>query len=229
MKALATKTVVVGGHSRNIGKTAVMAGLVRGLEPLGWTAVKITQYGHGICSLDGEPCGCAPSEHSFVLTEERDPRGRGDTCRFLAAGARRSLWLRVRQGQLAEAFPTLERSFRGDGWVMIESNSVLELINPNVYIAVVDSATRDFKISARKFLDRADAFVLTGARLNARAWPEIGSGIFENKPHFTVSPRDYYSEELCRFVRQKLGLAQAEAPAEVVSRHAGQKERLWRH
>src|SRR5579859_5287808 len=96
------KTVVVGGHSRNIGKTSVMAGLIHDIKSLDWTAVKITQYGHGICSQDGEPCGCTPTEHAFMLTEERNAGGRADTCRFLAAGARRSLWLRARQGQLAE-------------------------------------------------------------------------------------------------------------------------------
>lgn len=229
MRALAARTVVVGGHSRNIGKTGVMAGLVRGLEPLGWTAVKITQYGHGICSLDGAPCGCAPSEHAFALTEEHNPCGQGDTCRFLEAGARRSLWLRVRQGQLAEAFPALKQALGRAGWVMIESNTVLEIINPKVYIAVMDSAKRDFKPSAQKFLARADALVLTGSRFDARAWPQIESRVFASKPRFNASPKEFYSEELCRFVRQKLGLAREERPAEAASRAPGQKERLWRH
>lgn len=220
---------MVGGHSRNIGKTGVMAELIRGLRPLDWTAVKITQYGHGICSLDGEPCGCAPSEHSYVLTEERDPRGRGDTCRFLAAGARCSFWLRVRQGQLAEAFPALERRLAGAPWIMIESNSILDLMSPQVYVAVMDSANRDFKASARRYLGRADALVLTGSRFNRRAWPEIGSHLLEGKPRFAVAPNRFDSEDLCRFVRRKLGLERAEAPAEVVSRDAGRKEHQWRH
>ena len=42
--------VVVGGHSRNIGKTSVAAGLIRHLRDRQWTALKITQYGHGVCS-----------------------------------------------------------------------------------------------------------------------------------------------------------------------------------
>ncbi len=229
MRSWAAKTVVVGGHSRNIGKTGVMAGLIRGLQPLGWTAVKITQYGHGLCSLDGEPCGCAPREHSFVLTEERDPHGRSDTCLFLAAGARRSLWLRVRQGQLAAAFPALERRLGRAPWVMIESNSILDLMDPKVYIAVLDSATRDFKDSARKFLGRADALVLTGPRINGRAWPEIASHLLEGKPRFAATSNRFESEHLCRFVRQKLGLERAALPAEGVSQASGRKEHLWRH
>jgi hypothetical protein len=229
MRRIATNAVVVGGHSRNIGKTGVMAGLIRGLEPLGWTAMKITQYGHGICSLNGEPCGCAPAEHSFVLTEERDPRGRSDTCRFLAAGARRSLWLRARQGRLAEAFADLDRVLRQSGWVMIESNSVMELIDPGVYVVVLDNSQRDFKSSSRQFIERADALVSVGAKLNTRVWPGLDPAIIESKPRFAVSAGGYDSPELCRFIRQTLELPRAETLAEVASRAAGQKENSWRH
>jgi hypothetical protein len=212
------RTVVVGGHSRNIGKTAVMAGLIHAFRPLGWTAVKITQYGHGICSLDGEPCGCAPTEHSFVLTEERNPRGRSDTSRFLQAGARRSLWLRVRQGQLAEAFPALERALARTRWVMIESNSIVGLIEPAMYLLVVDSSCRDFKPSARRNLARADALVAIQSRLDARAWQELDARAFEGKPWFPVAAGDYFSSELCRFVRRKLSLPEEVAFAEAASR-----------
>jgi hypothetical protein len=217
MERFRANTVVIGGHSRNIGKTGVMAGLIRRLRSYGWTAVKITQYGHGICSLDGEPCGCAPTEHSFLLTEERDARGRSDTARLLAAGARRSLWLRVRQGQLAEALPTLERALKSSAWVMMESNSVLEFIRPKVYLAVLNDAERDFKPSARRFLERADALVTMGGTLNARAWPGIDAAILEAKPHFALRPKHYDSEDLCRFVRQKLGLPRAAALAAAAS------------
>ena len=50
--------VVIGGHSRSVGKTSVVAGLISALPELNWTAVKVTQYGHGICSANGKPCDC---------------------------------------------------------------------------------------------------------------------------------------------------------------------------
>src|SRR5438132_9139218 len=130
------KVVVIGGHTRNIGKTSVMAGLLDDLKRLGWAAVKITQYGHGICSRDGQPCKCEPKEHPFVLTEEedRDRERADDTSRFLASGARRSLWLRVRQGQLGEAFPLLIKTLAREEWVMIESNSILSYLEPSLYL-----------------------------------------------------------------------------------------------
>src|SRR5438445_7744555 len=97
--------VVVGGHSRNIGKTSVTAGLIRKLRDRKWTALKITQYGNGFCShKEGiHECGCEPENgEEFALTEEFEA-GKTDTGRFLAAGAARSFWLRVPSGELPRA------------------------------------------------------------------------------------------------------------------------------
>lgn len=198
------KTVVVGGNSRNIGKTSVMTGLIRAFRPLEWTAVKITQYGHGICSLDGQPCECEPKEHPFVLVEEKDPRGPGDTCRFLAAGARRALWLRVREGQLGEGYPLVERATRDDAFVMIESNSILGYLKPSLYLVVLDVSKSDFKSSCLEFLDRADALVPVGAGFGLHQLPASGHRGLKAKPVFPVTTRDYFSDKLCRFVSRRL-------------------------
>jgi hypothetical protein len=200
------KTVVVGGHTRNIGKTSVMAALIHGLQCLDWTAVKITQYGHGICSRDGEPCGCAPTEHPFVLSEEGDSRGRWDTCRYLAAGARRALWLRVRQGQLAEAFPALCEALVANDYVVIESNSIVDLFRPTAYLVVLDCSVRDFKASARRHLALADALVPIESRIDAAAWPGLDPRLLRDKPVFSATSSRYASPDLCRFVWKKLGL-----------------------
>ena len=63
--------VVVGGHTRNIGKTSVVAGLIAAMPEMNWTAFKITQYGHGVCSADGEPCDCETADHTIAVSEER--------------------------------------------------------------------------------------------------------------------------------------------------------------
>ena len=70
--------VVIGGHSRNVGKTSLMAGLIAAMREMNWTAVKITQYGHGICSAHGGECDCAVDQHSFAISEERDRSGGSD-------------------------------------------------------------------------------------------------------------------------------------------------------
>jgi hypothetical protein len=38
--------IVVGGHSRNIGKTSVICGIIRALPNWNWTAIKITPHAH---------------------------------------------------------------------------------------------------------------------------------------------------------------------------------------
>src|SRR5437764_13219653 len=117
--------VVVGGHSRNVGKTSVVAGLISALPEFHWTALKITQYGHGICSADGTACHCATADHSWAVSEETDRSGESDTSRFLVAGAQRVLWVRTQQGRLAEAMPIVRSKIAGAKNVIMESNSVV--------------------------------------------------------------------------------------------------------
>src|ERR1051326_6997792 len=137
--------VVIGGHSRSVGKTSVVAGLISALPEFQWTALKITQYGHGICSANGQPCACATADHPRAITEERDRTGETDTSRFLVAGAARSLWVRARQGMLDEAIPDLRRKLAGAQNVIMESNSILRYMAPDVYIPVLDAGQEDFK------------------------------------------------------------------------------------
>ena len=201
------KPVVIGGHTRNIGKTSVMSALIREFAPLRWTAVKITQYGHGICSRDGHACDCAPEEHPFALTEETDAEGRADTCRFLAAGAQRSLWLRVRQGQISSALPLLTRKLRDDEWVIIESNSIVEHVDPLLCLVVLDASQPDFKPSARRSLNLADALISVEASsvgTEGGGWPDLNSGLLGSKPSFRVSRPAFWNLALGEFVSARL-------------------------
>lgn len=199
--------VVVGGHSRNIGKTSVVAGLIRKLRDRKWTAVKITQYGHGVCSHHGEACGCETEpEHPFALSEEYEP-SRTDSGRFLAAGAERSLWLRTPMGELARAKNVLNKITGSGGNVIIESNSVLELLNPDLFLMVLDFSCQDFKPSSLRFLDRADAFVVIDRGINVPLWEGVARGIWDHKPQFPVKPPAYVTAAVCDFVRSRLSPA----------------------
>ena len=194
--------VVVGGHSRSVGKTSVVTGLISGLPEFEWTAVKITQYGHGVCSANGEACDCATADHSWAITEERDRSGESDTSRFLAAGARRALWVRTEQGRLAEAMPAFRHHIDGARNVIVESNSVLKFVRPDLYLTVLDAATADFKTSAREFLDRADAVILH-ARSDT-VWQGVSLKPVAERPIFRITPPLYVTAEITGFVRHRL-------------------------
>ena len=195
--------VVIGGHSRSVGKTSVVAGLIAALPEFRWTALKITQYGHGICSANGEPCDCVTDDHTRAITEEHDRSGETDTSRFLVAGAARSLWVRTRQGMLAEAMPDIRRKISGTENVIMESNSVVRFLRPDLYLSVLDADTADFKDSAREFLDRADALILHRSQGEAR-WNAVSLKPVAARPFFYIDPPPYVTPEIVDFVRNKL-------------------------
>jgi hypothetical protein len=208
-------TLVVGGPTRNIGKTALVVDLLRALPEYRWTAIKITQYGHDICAVHGESCDCAPAEHSFALSWETDCGGRSDTSRFLAAGGERALWLRVRAGELAQALPALRAELAETGNVIIESNSILQFLRPDVYLVVLHPAVEDFKESSRRMLDRADAFVLRaplGRQLAAQ--PPVALSLIQCKPCFLQELGAALPAALVEWVRARLRAKHAPGKSE---------------
>lgn len=197
---------MVGGHSRNIGKTSLAAAIIAATPERRWTAFKLTQYGHGLCSDGGQVCDCAPQDpaHPFAITREESRAGRTDTSRFLRAGAAEAYWVRTPQGRLAEAMPEIRRLMAGRRHVLMESNSVVRLLRPDLYLVVLDWATGDFKSSARDQLDRADAFVLLEPASAEPAWENVPLGLIERRPVFRVRPPEYCPGELRSLLESKL-------------------------
>jgi len=195
--------VVIGGHTRNVGKTSVVAGLIAALPELKWTAMKITQYGHNVCSRDGQPCHCATEDHTWAISEEKERSGLTDTSRFLAAGAEHVWWVRSEQGRLAEALPRIRKLLAGSGNAILESNSILKFLRPDLYLTVLDPATADFKQSAQEFLDRADAVIMHNSKGNI-SWQGVSLKPVEGQPVFNIHPPEYVTPEIVEFVRGKL-------------------------
>jgi hypothetical protein len=184
--------VVVGGHTRNIGKTSVICSIIRAAPELAWTAIKITQFGHGVCSKNGTACECAAADHSYALSRELDASGGTDTSRFLAAGAMRSYWVRTAAGNVGEAVPALRRIWDASENTIIESNSILQFVQPDLYLVVVDFTVEDFKDSSRRYLDRADALVAVSEA--EPAWKDVAESLWRGK-------RVYSPMELARLLR----------------------------
>jgi hypothetical protein len=195
--------VVVGGHTRNIGKTSVVAGLIAAMPEMQWTAIKITQFGHGICSANGEACDCVTADHTIAVSEELDRSSGTDSSRYLAAGALKSYWVRTRQGQLNEAMPRVRKLLQGN--VIIESNSVLRFLQPDVSLSVLDPSVNDFKESAMRYLDRLDAIVVPESEVQGAVWSGVSLKLIENKPRFLMRPPEYCEAKLVQFVRETIG------------------------
>lgn len=160
--------VVVGGSGRKAGKTTVAVNLIRALPGARWLALKISGHAHGVAGWE--------------LTREESAVPDTDTGRFLAAGAAEAWWLRAARGRLAEAVPELRSLFARAANVIVESNSILDWFEPDLYVFV--SGARS-KPGVRTRMQRADV---------------------------VVTPPDYGCAELIRKVAEGLISAREEKP-----------------
>jgi hypothetical protein len=103
-------TIVVGRNLRSVGKTSVIAALIASQQGCHWTAIKMTQHPHGDYS----------TSDACEILEEKSLRCCKDTSHYLAAGAARSLFFRVRRGRLAAAMQTLRPILESRPFLIIE-------------------------------------------------------------------------------------------------------------
>ena len=212
------RLIVVGGHTRSIGKTQLVCDVIQAFPRTEWIAGKITQYGHGVCAQNGEDCDCAPTDHVCALDWETRADTGTDSSRFLAAGAKRSFWLRTKQGYLAEGLPLLRRAFEEIGTeatasaerrgLIVESNSLMQFVKPSLYFAVIDPLREDFKESAQLALDRAQALVLRGRvgadEPPAPLWMKLPAQLMKEKPSVLQREGEKLPEPLWELVHRTL-------------------------
>jgi hypothetical protein len=181
--------VVVGGHSRKIGKSSVVAGLIRPLRRAEWTAIKVTAHLHDADSV----------EAGFVVHEEAFATST-DSGRYLAAGAVRSFWISASSGAMERAAQEVRRIAAAARNTIIESNSILEFLEPDLFLVVIDPTVEEWKDSARRQLKRADALVVVGPNQA----PSSGLPLAGDRIQFTVLAPDYESPDLVALVEQRL-------------------------
>jgi hypothetical protein len=195
--------VVVGGQSRHVGKTSVVAGLISAMPERGWTAAKITQDPHGAFAVAD-----ADVSASILIHEERDRAGESDSSRYLAAGAQSAFWVRIRHDRIAQAMPSLLQHLKMPENLILESNRALEFLNPQVSLMVVDYGSLEVKPSAQDLLHRVHAIVKReAARETGLPPPPWIAKNLRGRPIFSMQPPRYVNDELVDFVRQRLNHA----------------------
>jgi hypothetical protein len=105
-------------------------------------------------------------------------------------------------GELARAKTALAKILNQSENVIVESNSVLELVDPDLFLMVLDFSCQDFKPSSLRFMDRADAFLVIDHGINAPLWEDIARGMWDTKPRFLIKPPAYVTADVCAFVEQ---------------------------
>lgn len=200
------RSVVIGGNSRNIGKTSLAVSLISATRDLDWTAVKVTRFGHGICSRSGSPCDCAIANPQcpYDISVEKGAIPSTDTARMLSAGAAEVLWVRVAMGCLDIAMPSIRSRLEGREHVIFESNSILQYWMPDAHLSVLQYDLEDCKGSAKRGATVADAFVLPPSSRANPEWDGFPTEVLDSRRRFEVVPPSYCTPEIVAFVRGRL-------------------------
>lgn len=192
-------SIVVGGHSRNVGKTSIAAGLIHAFRKYPWTAIKISSHRHADIAVHSN----SDAARFFEVYEEANRDGSSDTSRFLAAGARRSLWVRIEEDHADAGMRQLLAGLQPCPYLIIESNRILNVMRPDLYLMVLRYDTQDFKDSARRSLPRADAVVAVNRDSLPPPWEGLSS-VLSSIPVFAATDPQILPPELEHFVRSRL-------------------------
>lgn len=201
-RGVARRLIVVGGQCSGVGKTALIEDILRTTGEMEWTAVKVTPHAGSVPERNtawkrrrqdgggtkkgmsrpedrgGVEEGLAKSalgRNGISIREEREGGGRSDTARFLAAGARRAIWVECEADRVGAALDALKKELTRSGNVIIESGSVVGYWKPDLFLMVVDPRVADNKGSARRVADQVDVFVYRSPFAGAD-WPDGAVG-----------------------------------------------------
>jgi molybdopterin-guanine dinucleotide biosynthesis protein len=159
--------VIVAGLASGTGKTSAAEALILLLRAQGTVAaVKVTvTHGDRGCPHGGRSCnvcGGLGEDFEVITSPSVIKQPNTDTGRFHKRGADPVLWLVTRRASAPEGWVQLKSRLRNIDAVVVESNTLAEIVNADLLIMVADPTAnrRLWKDSATALLERADLVVV---------------------------------------------------------------------
>ena len=169
--------IIVGGTGRNIGKTTLAETLIKKLNRFGpVVGIKISNIKPEGLEFHGDHD--VQSHENFSIWEETSTNGNKDSMRFLKAGAQKSFFIQTSDEYLPDAFQEMQKHLDGNEIVVCESNSLINIMKPAVFLMVKGESNDASKVYVEKFLEMAD-YVLNAMEL-AQFERIAGSLVLEN-------------------------------------------------
>jgi len=135
----------VGGAHSGSGKTAYASLLLRRLR--GWGAIKYTKTGLYASLVDDQDILAAEGKDTKIM---------------LDSGAERVLWVQAPPSELAEVLPLAVEKLSDLRGIIVEGNSAIEFLKPDIILFIFGKDSRILKGSAEGILEKADALVFEG-------------------------------------------------------------------
>ena len=167
--------MVLGSTGRNSGKTEFACAVIRTFHreyPIIGVKITTVMDEERSCPRGGDGCGaCSTLEGDFEIGEERGAHPGKDTARMLESGARRVFWVRCRKGRMRAALEALERRLGRRDLVVVESNSLAQAIEPDLFFMLRNACSSSIKPTAAAVMPLAHRVVVSsghGFDLNVR-------------------------------------------------------------
>ncbi len=156
------KMLIIGGASRNVGKTELVCGLLRrlgaGREII---SLKISGISPGSDPLHGNH---GPAPEKFHLLEETNRDGVKDSSKMLLAGAARAFYLRTRDEFLPEAMDHFFSAAGTDRIIICESIVLRRLIDPGLFVLVKSNREETMKRSLGEVIHLVDLTIVSDGK-----------------------------------------------------------------
>lgn len=170
--------IVVGGHSRGVGKTTTIEEILRRQAHGRWAAVKVSAHRH-----------CEPRQIRPLIEQDLVSDSRTQTGRYLIAGAARAFLCRTPASELA-ATAGFIRQLRAEGLnVVVESNRLVDFVDADIVLFTVAPGIADWKASSGAALARTHAFVVRDSD-QAKAIETVRSLASRGRLGFAPGDRD---------------------------------------
>lgn len=219
------RLIVVGGRAPDLDATELVCDILKSFPNVHWIAGKITHPDGGASPQNSEVCGSSPTEPICVLDWETHAATGIDSARFLAAGAMRSFSLRAKPGSLAVCLPMLRQALNETSLeaalhdsqkiaIIVESNTLAQLLKPSLYFVVIDLDKLKFTDPAVEELERANALVLRGSTAEidgppSSLWLKMPAKLLQQRPSVLHRPGEPLPRPLQSLVYQMLDDAPA--------------------
>jgi molybdopterin-guanine dinucleotide biosynthesis protein len=161
------RIVAVSGFSSNVGKTTLVCELLRALP--GWEAIKLTRGHYRSCGRDPEACCVSDliSDEAVIRSgREANYEAGKDTGHFWDAGAANVHWVIATDDQVETGIKEAIARVAADG-VVIEGNSFLQFVTPDIAVMCARAEGGNLKGSSRAALTKIDYLYLSSLDADA--------------------------------------------------------------
>ena len=147
--------VMIGGNSRNAGKTTLACNIIRKLSSnYEVTALKVTSIRPGESDMHGHHSDEEFSGYSIM--EELNSDSHKDTSAMLQAGASRVFYIRTEDAFTEQAINSFLSTYNYDQPIVCESRSLRRVLVPGLFVMMVRKQISGNEKDISEYIGKAD-------------------------------------------------------------------------